>query len=156
MLVTNIISFSQHVSHTSTTKFQFLCHIFFSSINAFNLNWSEILSFSTVLKPEYIKSCIFTTLKRMAFNPLFNRYQQQTAFENIVGKGEIAHNEQFLLFPQCFLLYQIIASPFVHIFDIIYLFAAELEEPKIGILGEGFKTLKANKEIMFFISIYSL
>ena len=22
--------------------------------------------------------------------------------ENIVGKGEIAHNEQFLLFPQCF------------------------------------------------------
>ena len=25
-------------------------------------------------------------------------HQQQTAFENIVGKGEIAHNEQFLLF----------------------------------------------------------
>ena len=24
-------------------------------------------------------------------------------FENTVGKGEIAHNEQFLLFPQCFL-----------------------------------------------------
>ena len=24
-------------------------------------------------------------------------------FENIVGKGEIARNEQFLLFPQCFL-----------------------------------------------------
>ena len=23
--------------------------------------------------------------------------------ENTVGKGEIAHNEQFLLFPQCFL-----------------------------------------------------
>ena len=22
--------------------------------------------------------------------------------ENIVGKGEIAHHEQFLLFPQCF------------------------------------------------------
>ena len=30
-------------------------------------------------------------------------HQQQTAFENIVGKGEIARNEQFLLFPQCFL-----------------------------------------------------
>ena len=28
----------------------------------------------------------------------------QTAFENIVGKEEIARNEQFLLFPQCFLL----------------------------------------------------
>ena len=31
-----------------------------------------------------------------------------TAFENIVGKGEIACNEQFLLYPQCFLLNQII------------------------------------------------
>ena len=30
-------------------------------------------------------------------------HQQQTAFENIVGKEEIACNEQFLLFPQCFL-----------------------------------------------------
>ena len=25
------------------------------------------------------------------------------SFENIVRKGEIARNEQFLLFPQCFL-----------------------------------------------------
>ena len=24
-------------------------------------------------------------------------------FENTAGKGEVAHNEQFLLFPQCFL-----------------------------------------------------
>ena len=59
-------------------------------------------------------------------------HQQQTAFENIVGKGEISHNEQFLLFPQCFLLKQITVSPFVHIFA-IKLFAAELEVPKIGI-----------------------
>ena len=64
-------------------------------------------------------------------------YQQQTAFENIVEKGEIARNEQFLLFPQCFLLNQIIVSQFVHIFDIISLFAAKLEEPKIGISGKG-------------------
>ena len=63
----------------------------------------------------------------------------QTAFENIVGKGEIARNEQFLLFPQCFLLNQIIVFPFVHTFDIISLFAAELKEPKIGISGKGFK-----------------
>ena len=64
-------------------------------------------------------------------------HQQQTAFENSVGKGEIARDEQFLLFQQCFLLNQIIASPFVHIFDIISLFAAEFEEPKIGISGKG-------------------
>ena len=35
-------------------------------------------------------------------------HQQQTAFENIEGKEEIARNEQFLLFPQCFLLSQTI------------------------------------------------
>ena len=58
---------------------------------------------------------------------------QQMAFENIVGKGEIAHNEQFHLFPQFFLLNQIVVFPFIHVFDIISLFAAELEEPKIGI-----------------------
>ena len=64
-------------------------------------------------------------------------HQQQTSFENIVGKGEIARNEQFLLFPQRFLLDQIILYPFVHIFDIISLFAAELQKPKIGISGKG-------------------
>ena len=66
-------------------------------------------------------------------------HQQQTAFENIVGKGEIAQNEQFLLFRQCFLLDQIIVSPIVHIFDIISLFVAEFEEPNIGISGKGLK-----------------
>ena len=45
-------------------------------------------------------------------------YQQLTAFENIVGKEEIAGKEQFLLFPQCFLLNQKTVSPFVNIFDI--------------------------------------
>ena len=62
-------------------------------------------------------------------------HQQQTAFENIVGKGEIA-----LLFPQGFLLNQIIVSLFVHIFDIISLFAAELEEPKIGMSDKRLKS----------------
>ena len=63
-------------------------------------------------------------------------HQQQIAFENIVGKGEIARNEQFLLFPQIFQLNQTAASPFVHIFDIISLFAVESEEPKIGLSGK--------------------
>ena len=59
-------------------------------------------------------------------------HKRKTAFENIVPKGEIARNDQFILYPQCFLLNQKIVSPFVHIFDIISLFAAELEDPKIG------------------------
>ena len=66
-------------------------------------------------------------------------HQQQTAFENKMGKEEIACNEQFFLFPQCFLLNQKIVSPFVNIFDIISLVAAELEEPKIGISGKGLR-----------------
>ena len=63
-------------------------------------------------------------------------HHPQTNFENTVGKGEIARNEQFLLFPQCFLLNQIIVSPFVHIFDMISLFIAELEKPKIDKSGK--------------------
>ena len=66
-------------------------------------------------------------------------HQQQTAFENIVGKEEIARNEQFLLFPLCFLLNQRILSPLVNSYDIISLFAVELEEPKIGMGGKGLK-----------------
>ena len=63
-----------------------------------------------------------------------------------MGKEEIAQNKQFLLlFPQCFLLNQVIVFPLFHIFDIISLFAAELEEPKIGISDKGLRlTLKQN------------
>ena len=59
------------------------------------------------------------------------------AFENIVEKEEIAPNDQFLLFPQCFLHNQKILSPFVNFYDIISLFATESEGPKIGISGKG-------------------
>ena len=68
---------------------------------------------------------------------LISTHQQQTAFENLVGKDKIAHNEQFLLFAQCFLLNQKSESPVVHIFEITSLFAAEFEDPKIGIRGKG-------------------
>ena len=55
-----------------------------------------------------------------------------------MGKREIARNEQFLFFsPQCFLLSQISVSTFVHMFNIISLFAAEFEEPELGISGKG-------------------
>ena len=66
------------------------------------------------------------------FNPQILTHQQR-AFENIVGKGEIACNKQFLFFPQCFQLYKITVSLFV----IISLFAIELEKPKIVISGKG-------------------
>ena len=77
-------------------------------------------------------------------------HQQLTAVENIVGKGEIACNERFLLFPQFFLLNQITVSPFVHIFDIISLLAAALEEPKIGRAG---KVLSGEITLTMFIKL---
>ena len=54
------------------------------------------------------------------------------SFENMLGKEEIACKEQFILFPQGFLLNKKIITLFVNIYDIISLFVAELEEPKIG------------------------
>ena len=36
---------------------------------------------------------------------------QYKSFENTVGKGKIARNEQYLLFPQCFLP---VLRPFCH------------------------------------------
>ena len=43
------------------------------------------------------------TLTLSQTNPDFYRLQYNT-FENNVEKGEIARNELFLIFPQCFLL----------------------------------------------------
>ena len=40
-------------------------------------------------------------------------------FENIVGKGEIAHNKQFLLYPHCFLPVKRTVSYF-HQFKIVF------------------------------------
>ena len=75
--------------------------------------------------------------------------QQLTAFENIVGKEEIARNDQVLPFLQCFLPNQIILSPLVHNFDIISLFAAELEEPNIAIGGRWLIDLYINEQEAF-------
>ena len=41
---------------------------------------------------------------------------QQTTFENIVAKGEMAHDEQFHLLSQSFQLYLIIKLSFMEIF----------------------------------------
>ena len=54
-----------------------------------------------------------------------------------MGKEEIVRKEQFFLFSQYFPLNQNMVSPFVNIYDIISLFAAELEEPKVGMCGKG-------------------
>ena len=64
-------------------------------------------------------------------------HQQQTAFEKIVEKEEIARNKQFPLLPKCFLSNQRLVSSFVNVYDIIPLFAAELESPKLAYEVKG-------------------
>ena len=44
---------------------------------------------------------------------------QQTAFENIVEKGEIAQSKQFLHLPQCFPLFALIIPSFIEIFGFL-------------------------------------
>ena len=95
----------------------------FSEIYAINSGLFHFL-FGYALHLDKIR-IVFSLLHRYSF-------QQQRVFENIVQKQEIARKEQFLIFPQCFLLDQKIVSPFVHIFDVVSVFAAELEAPKIG------------------------
>ena len=69
--------------------------------------------------------------------------------ENIVEKGEIAHNKQFLLFSQFFLLNQITEYSLVHIFQITSLLVAELEGPKSGISDKGLNLFCQQIEIWF-------
>ena len=82
MLVTSIFSFSHHVfTLVKKTYFHF----------SFNLKYvapSQKLFHLPFPKQALVFTCT-----------------QYKSFENTLGKGEIARNEQFLLFPQCFLLF---------------------------------------------------
>ena len=56
---------------------------------------------------NYVMTCLVSHITD-TFNPFPNKpwflpVCKNKSFENTVGKGEIARNEQFLLFPQCFL-----------------------------------------------------
>ena len=63
---------------------------------------------------------------------------QYKSFKNTEGKGEIAHNEQFLLFPQVF---STLLENFLPFSSNLKLFSASsfsLEESKICCLGKGY------------------
>ena len=88
-------------------------------------------SFPRALKVGVMQQKVHKEKKKEVYSPftlliLILTHQQQTVFENIVGMGEIAFDDQYLLFPQCFLLKQTVVSSFIHIFAIISLFSAEL------------------------------
>ena len=80
--------------------------------------------------PQYFQKAYFSLY---SIDTHFNALKKQTAFENIVGKKEIACNSQ------CFLLNQKIVYPFINTYDVISLFATDLEESKIDMWGKGLK-----------------
>ena len=62
---------------------------------------------------------------------------QSKSFENTVGKGEIAHNEQFLLFPLCFSIRLDNFLPFSSNLELSSANSFSLEGSKICRLGQG-------------------
>ena len=70
------------------------------SVNGSKELGSELVAFSILMLRTVMKKK--PVLNPFPNKPLFLRVCC-TSLENTVGKGEIAHNKQFLLFPQCFL-----------------------------------------------------
>ena len=69
---------------------------------------SNALACPTGNQPHYFVFSRYGSLLRSAFKPFpnkpwFSRVYSTSLLKNTVGKGEIARNEQFLLFPLCFL-----------------------------------------------------
>ena len=76
---------------------------------------------------------------------------QYKSFESTAGKGELARNEQFLFFPQCFLP---VCITFFHFSSILKLLSANsfsLEESRICRLGKDYRLSLPNKQIVVFI-----
>ena len=83
-------------------NFSFSVTFILSSANAFNLSWSKIMSFGRV-KSYSVEFEKIRCINLFPNKHLFLHICSTKSFENTVGKEEIARNEQFLLFPQCFL-----------------------------------------------------
>ena len=69
-----------------------------SPANAFNLDQFKILLFGKELKKLETGS-VLRKVNPFPNKPWFFTCLQYKSFENTVGKGEIARNEQFLVFP---------------------------------------------------------
>ena len=78
-------------------------------------------------------------MKLPMLNPLLHKYSFP-CINNTQFLKKFWEKEKLLITSKCFLLNQIIVFPFVHILDIISLFAAEFEETKTGISGKWLTT----------------
>ena len=83
--------------------------------------------------------------REIKFNPFPNKLLfllvcSTSLFENTVGKGEIARNEQFFLFLQCFLAFWILLENYLRFSSTLKLASANafcLEESKAYRLKKG-------------------
>ena len=84
----------------------------------------------------YASLCMMYLFNPFPNKPWFLWCLQYKSFENTAGKGEIARDEQFLLFPKCFLRFW---KTFRHSHqnENCYLQTFNLEESKICSLGKG-------------------
>ena len=82
-----------------------------SAANAFNMEKSRYLPYGTRLNLSQTIPCFSRVCSTTAVQLFCLQY---TSFENTMGQGEIAHNEQFLLSPWCFLLFRRTHSHFFH------------------------------------------
>ena len=83
-----------------------------SSISRFIFVFSYLYPFTNLQHNSKSNELSFTNIQRNSKLNELNPFPKQAlvftclqykCFENTVGRGEIARNEQFLLFPQCFL-----------------------------------------------------
>ena len=102
LLVTSIFSFSLDVFHPIKEKFYHFGHLL-----------SVICKI--IFKLDKSKICCLVRVRSInSFpnKPWFITCLQYMSFENTVGKGEIAYNEQFLLFPTVFYLFEELSAIF--------------------------------------------
>ena len=98
-----------------------------------NLNLAKLKMFTDKLN---LPTWIISFFNFFPNNPWFLRVCCTSLFENTVGKGEIAPDKQFLLFPQCFILFW---RTFRHFSSKSKLSSADsfsLEKSKICCLGK--------------------
>ena len=65
---------------------------------------------------------------------------KKKAFGNIVGKGEIAQNEQFHLFQQCLSMQSVSYNPLTATFQLSSVASLKLGQSQNDVLGKGLKS----------------
>ena len=103
----------------------------------FGIELNGMISFQCI-----VNTCFgfMATVKPLTlYSILVLTHQKQKTFKNIVGIEELLVMSNFFFSHNVF--YSDNCTPFVRIFYIISLFAAELAEPKIGLLGKGLRVV---------------